>query len=211
MYWYEILFAEMVSQFILPTDQFPLQTPFQGSTMHNEMSDSISPIWCSDCQSSSLINVTEVKTDFDKWRDKAVTEKRMNAIALTDCPNAYASISSIAANSQDRSMRIILCYIRDNAATMCLSFLDACFNLADSGTKQYSNRVIYHEFVKSGRLRISFLGRKVVEQLKVAGVDMEKNKRGMISLGPNKSVNCFAPRPTRKIGLIGYIRDQDQC
>ena len=29
VYWYEVLHGEFVSQFILPTDQFPPQTPFR--------------------------------------------------------------------------------------------------------------------------------------------------------------------------------------
>ena len=29
VYWFEVLFGQFISQFILPTDQFPLQTPFQ--------------------------------------------------------------------------------------------------------------------------------------------------------------------------------------
>ena len=62
-------------------------------------------------------------------------------------------------------MRVILCYIRDNADTMCLSFPDACFDLVDDGAKQYSNRGIYHDFVQNGWFLISILGRKVVEQM----------------------------------------------
>ena len=61
------------------------------------------------------------------------------AIALTDCSNAYATISAVSVNSNDRSMRILLAYIRDNTATVCLSFLDAVFNLADVATKRYGN------------------------------------------------------------------------
>ena len=102
----------MVIQFILPTDQFPLQTPFRRATIHNDISSGGDTIWCSGCESSSTINVSSVQTDFNKRRGRNVADKRTKAISLADCSDAYASISGIAANSHDRSMSIISCYIR---------------------------------------------------------------------------------------------------
>ena len=46
-------------------------------------------------------------------------KRRLKAISLADCSNAYATVSAIAVNSTDRSMCILLAYISDNTMNMC--------------------------------------------------------------------------------------------
>ena len=164
VYWYEAMHVEFASQFILPTDQFPLQTPFRRDDW--KVDDKSAPVWCVDCKSTVHINLRLAEKQYQCWSDDEITSKRIKAIALTDCSNAYASISSIAANSHDRSMGIILSYIRDNSATLRLSFSDACFNLSDIGTKRYGQRAIYRDFISSGLFKISFSGRKTTDAWK---------------------------------------------
>ena len=91
-YRYEVLFAEMASHFILPTDQFPLQTPFRRSTIRNDISPGGDTMWCSVFESSSIVNMSSAQTDFNKWCDRNVADRRMKSIAFADFPNAYASI-----------------------------------------------------------------------------------------------------------------------
>ena len=89
--------------------------------------------------------------------------ERIKSIALTDRPNDFATIASVAVNSADKSMGIAIAYIRDNASNLRLSFIDGVFNLADLATRIYGNRQIYSEFLESDAFRISFLGRKTVD------------------------------------------------
>ena len=89
--------------------------------------------------------------------------ERIEAIALTDCPNAFATIALVDVNSADKSMRIALAYIRDNASNLRISFIGAVFNLADVATKVYGDRHIYFGFIESDAFRIPFLGRETVD------------------------------------------------
>ena len=169
MYWYEVLYGELVRQFISPSDQFPLQTPFRQCAVSEPLTSNDILVWCAYCETSGRINMNQVEDDYRGIGEADIESKRIRAIALADCSNAYASVSSISANSHDRSMRIVLSYIRDNASNICLSFLDECFNLADIATKLYGNRGIYHRFVSTGQFKISFLGRKRVKALQNTG------------------------------------------
>ena len=83
----------------------------------------------------------------------------MRVIAPTDCSNAYATVGSIAVNSMERPMAILLAYVRDSLFSLCFSFADAIFNLADVATKNNGNVGIYARFTSTGRFLISFLGR----------------------------------------------------
>ena len=156
VYWYAILRGEFACRFILSPDQFPLQTPQRRDSASEENRSYATAVWRIDRASSSPVDMFAVLRDYNKWTDVSVEERRIRAISLTDCPNAYASVPSIASNSHDRSMKIILSYIRDNAATFCLSFADACFNLADTGTKTYSSLGSYRSFVSDGGFAFHF-------------------------------------------------------
>ena len=171
-YFHEIMTGEFSTQLLLAEDLFPLQTPFLKhleEVEHSEKEEQKIGVmsWCyffaivrrvclwRRCSFNTIVfAVTNV-----------INDGSISAIALTGCPNAYATISAVSVNSNDRSMRILLAYIRDNTATVCLSFLDAVFNLADVATKRYGNAGIYRKFVETGKFTISFLGRKLSDAL----------------------------------------------
>ena len=156
VYFYEVLYGELVHQFIIPPDQFPLQTPFRKCMVTDGPEPTDVPVWCTYCETSGRVNMNQVRMDYRAITDDDIDSRRIRAIALTDCSDAYASVSSISDNSNDRSMRIVLSYIRDSAPNMRLSFLGECFNLADVATKLYGSRGIYHHFVRTGCLQIFF-------------------------------------------------------
>ena len=83
----------------------------------------------------------------------------MRVIALTDCSKAYATIGSIAVNSTERSMGILLAYVRDSLFPCVFAFVGAIFNLPDVATKTNGNVGIYDRSIYTGRFLISFLGR----------------------------------------------------
>ena len=169
MYWYEVLYGELTRQFIISPDQFPLQTPFRQCMVTDGPEPADIPVWGAYCGASGKVNMNQVRNDYRVITEDDIDPRRIRATALTDCSDAYDSVSSISANSNGRSMRIVLSYIRDNAPNMRLSFLDECFNLSDVATKLYGNRGIYHHFVSTGRFKISFLGRKRVKALNISG------------------------------------------
>ena len=100
-------------------------------------------------------------------------------MVLTDCPNAYASISAVSANSSERSMRALLAYARGNLLSVCLSFVDACRNLPDVGTKNGGNVGIYRRFARFGLFAGTFPGRKAsaVSMQMEAPTEMSVKKR----------------------------------
>ena len=142
-----------------PSDPTPLQTPFDREEENLLKTPHVS-IYCHFCESSGSIDLA---TDYHSamiWSaGSSEGLYRFKVLALTDCSNAYATISTVAANSVDRIMRILLAYVRENLPTLCLSFLDANRNIADVGTKTGGNKGIWGRFIKYGRFNISFLGR----------------------------------------------------
>ncbi len=50
---------------------------------------------------------------------------------------------------------------------MGLSYIDAEYNLADLGTKAYSNHYRWSQILKNGMFEIGFIGRKEVKELKM--------------------------------------------
>ena len=151
--------------------------------------------------------------------DVNIDSERITAIAPADCANAYAPIKSIAANSRDRSMRIVLSYVRGNAPSMCLSLLDACSNIADVRTILYGNRAIYHGPVRQVHFKISSLGRNTIGDggnLTEVGADLSRSGRGSVAQdvkerfpihGTRKSAanyGRFFPlfRPNRRCGIF---------
>ena len=115
---------------------------------------------CNQCKTSSLMDVHKIKETYVSMTMVDAVENRVKSVILTDCANAYSSVSSITAGSADRAMRLHLAYIRDNASTNILSFCDAVFNLADLGTKLGASAVNWRKFLQSGVFFVSFIGRK---------------------------------------------------
>ena len=76
-------------------------------------------------------------------------------------------------------MRILLAYLRGNLLSVCLSFVDACRNLPDVGTKNGGNVGIYRRFTRFGLFLVTFLGRKAAAaSMQMEGpTDMSVKKR----------------------------------
>ena len=92
-------------------------------------------------------------------------QKYIRAVVLTDCADAYTSICGISAPSLEKSTRLLLAHIRDNLPTIDGSYIDAIFNLADVGTKLRTSKEIWKKFISSGEFIISFLGRRLANQV----------------------------------------------
>ena len=155
----EVFFGEARHQQLFPSDHMPLQTPLdrEEENLYKTLPDSV---YCQFCESSGSIDLATNYHSAMIWlAGSSDGLYRFKVLALTDCSNAYANISTAGANSFGRSMQILLAYVRDNPPTLCLSFLDANRNLADVGTKTGGNKGISGMFIKYGRFNISFLGR----------------------------------------------------
>ena len=193
---FEVSIGDFVPKFILPTGQLPPQTPFARDISGRVGSDECVPIWRSDCNASATVYMTHFQRMYKNWIDKEVRKFRLNEIAPADCSNAYASISSISANSRDMSMEIILCCIRDIASAMCSSFPDACSDIADPFTYLYGDRIIYSEYAKSGKSQISFRGCQVRDVYRVV-IKVERERMAILPevvIELNASGKCFARR-----------------
>ena len=92
-------------------------------------------------------------------------------VNLTDCANIYSSVLSLNPKTVDKLTKINLSYIRDAVSNGVLSFIDACANLADLGTRNSGNFKIFEVFaVRAGSTfllsdakgRNSFETRKIV-------------------------------------------------
>ena len=117
-------------------------------------------VHCSLCNTNSLLEAHHLSTKYDDIMYIDPVRKRVKSVIFTDCANAYSSVSSITAGSMDKSMRLHLAYIRDNASTNILSFCDAIFNLSDLGTKLGASAVNWRKFLQFGVFHVSFIGGK---------------------------------------------------
>ena len=115
---------------------------------------------CNLCGTNNLLNVNQLAAVYNDIMFVDPIRRRVKSIVFTDCANAYSSVGSITAGSADKSMRLHLAYIRDNAITNILSFCDAIFNLADLGTKLNASAVNWRKFLQLGTFHVSFVGRK---------------------------------------------------
>ena len=147
VYLYEVFMGAVNMQALRDADQFPLQTPFRKSDENENSTSYQTSHQCHFCEANNHVNVFKVAGNLKLSMSRDQTTSRcFRSLALTDCSNAYASISAISANSPERSMRILLSYIRDNLLTLFLSFVDACRNLPDLGTKNDGNVGIFKHF-----------------------------------------------------------------
>ena len=168
VYWYEVFHPEFAPQILYPTDPLPPQTPFNRAE---------EPIWvgksCHFCEPSRLIDVAQGMWSSDSFVTDAWAEKGMRAISLTGWPNEYADLGSIAANSAERRMRILLAYVRDSLFSPCISFAGAIFNLPDVATKTHGNLGIRARLISTGKFFIFLLGR---DKAKIAAEDKSRRR-----------------------------------
>ena len=141
-YLFEVLIGRFETHTLNARDQFPLQTPFARD--RSDDTNALTMVTCDFCETTSPIDFQAIQETCNIWFTKESDgADRMRCLALTDCSNAYASINAVSANSTERSMRILLAYIRDNLVSLCLSFVDASRNIADVGAKLNGNRGIF--------------------------------------------------------------------
>ena len=80
---------------------------------------------CRQCKTDSFLNPQQIRSSYECIMFMGPVRCRLKSVVFTDCANAYSSISSIAAGSADKAMRLHLTYIRGNASANILSFCDA--------------------------------------------------------------------------------------
>ena len=174
----------------MPHHGFPLVTPFKTTTEQQLVlwNGSIKPkdvfasdrinydastnrinIPCTKCGQSQNYSIPELETAFTHALEHDA-HNHIRVVVLTDCSNAHASVHSIQPRSTDKSTKIVLGYIRDYLSYLCLTFIDAGFNLADTGTKTDANKGIWLSFIETNEFRIGFVGRKLYRELKEAQI-----------------------------------------
>ena len=130
-------------------------------------------------------NATNETTGFDLHSESRNKDKLINQLfdrshkgddivfwcrmlLMTDSANCFSSILSGSPSSTEKSIRIILAYLRDMCEVMSLTFIDHNYNLTDSPTKEKGgNHAIMLSFLRWGIFRIGFLGRSQMKNMKV--------------------------------------------
>ena len=89
-------------------------------------------------------------------------------LSMTDSANCFSSILSGAPSAVEKSVRIILAYLRDMCDVISLTFIDHNYNLTDSPTTEKGgNRAILLSFIRWGIFRIGFPGRTQMKTMEI--------------------------------------------
>ena len=120
---------------------------------------------CNKCGRSQNYSIPELETAFAHALEHEA-ENMIRVVVLIDCSNAHATVHAAQTRAVDRSTKIALGYIRDYLAEVCLTFIDAGFNLADAGAKKDASRNIWLQCVEANLFRIGFVGRENTKILK---------------------------------------------
>ena len=115
---------------------------------------------CTHCKKASPVSLIDLELQLDALYG-AISQEAFKIILLTDCSNAHAAITQLQPRAVDRSLRILLCYVRDHMSRMSMSFVDATFNIADAGTKARGNEHLWRRLTTSNDFTIGFMGRKM--------------------------------------------------
>ena len=89
----------------------------------------------------------------------------VRALLLTDCINAYQAAQNFSFRMDCKMTKIHLSFIRDLLPFFNLSFVNAGFNVADVGTKQKGNLVIFYTLALENKLTIAFMSRKEFREM----------------------------------------------
>ena len=157
---------------IQPKSSFRLCSPFQESPSMNTVLSELernatNETTAFDLHSESLNKDKLINQLFDKSHkgDDIVFWCRM--LLMTDSANCFSSILSGSPSSTEKSVRIILAYLRDMCEVISLTFIDHNYNLTDSPTKEKGgNHAILLSFLRWGIFRIGFLGRRKMKEVK---------------------------------------------
>ena len=118
---------------------------------------------CTHCKQASTLSLTDLELQLDALYG-TISQEAFKIILLTDCSNAHAAITQLQPRAVDRSLRILLCYVRDHMSRMSMSFVDATFNIADAGTKARGNDHLWHRLTTSNDFTVGFMGRKMARE-----------------------------------------------
>ena len=110
-----------------------------------------------DREKESMTNSTlnAVVTESRKFTDG----DRFETLLRTDCCSLYSSILRIHPNALERCSRIALAHLRDLQSLLKISIVDATFNLADVCDKIDGIMILLRDFMGTGRVITSFIGR----------------------------------------------------
>ena len=83
----------------------------------------------------------------------------MKLLVLADSANAYSSLASGFPNPTEKTIKVLLSYIRNWMNLLALSFVDKDYNLADCGTKKdtVANRLL-RVVAQTNIFKIGFMG-----------------------------------------------------
>ena len=175
--WLRVLFIEMVTgsfekTLIQPKSSFRLFSPFQESpSMNTVLSElernALHETNGFDLHSDSISKDKLINQLFDRTQkgDDIIFWCRM--LLMTDSANCFSSVLSGSPSSTEKSVRIILAYLRDMCEVISLTFIDHNYNLTDSPTKEKGgNHAIMLSFLRWGIFRIGFLGRSKMKEMK---------------------------------------------
>ena len=136
-------------------------------------------IGCRRCSAKTVFRAGALVGDFSKilavspGRDICTYFRLVN---LTDCASVYSSVLSLNPKTVGELTKINLSYIRDAVSNGVLSFVDACANLADLGTRNTGNSKIFTSFCRTGRFSISFVGRQGAKLLRNSKNSLERSR-----------------------------------
>ena len=96
---------------------------------------------------------------------KTRIRRPIQIIALADAANVYSSVINTQPRSIGKLTKIALAFLRDVAATVRYSFLDAKFNISDTGAKENGNRHLFLQVRARREFVISFVGRRELKRV----------------------------------------------
>ena len=175
--WLRVVFIEMVTgsfekSIIQPKSCFRLCTPFSEAPSMNTVlleleRNALNSVKGYELQSDSTCKEKLINQLFDRSNKGDDIVHWCKMLLMTDSANCYSSILSGSPSSTEKSVRIILSYLRDICEVTALTFIDQNYNLTDSPTKDKGgNHAILLSFLKWGIFRIGFLGRTQVKIVK---------------------------------------------
>ena len=111
----------------------------------------------------------------EEWMDTTASRETKESdylpirlIIFSDSANAVSSIASLHPRSNGKLTCIILAYLRGVGGRAMISFIDAITNLADTGAKNNSNRMLFYKICEYRTFSISFMCRELLKAWKKA-------------------------------------------
>merc|ERR1711989_261813 len=112
---------------------------------------------CKECNQQIGYDLIDLEKTLDKCYSP-IAENNLQILIMTDCSNVFASLTSYQPRITDRSMKILIYYLRDNMSRVAFSSIDNGWNIADVGTKEKSNLSKWKDITNNNLSEIGFLG-----------------------------------------------------